>query len=143
MKVILLRDVPRVGKKYEVKNVSDGYARNFLFLRNLAVVASGAREKEYESKRKRVEILKALEETALEKSIEAISGARLTIESPANEEGHLFAAVHEKDISGKIKADLHLDIREDAIEIGEPIKSLGDHVVKAMGKEFTVTIVKK
>ena len=61
MRVILLREVSGVGKKYEVKNVSNGYARNFLFLRNLAVAANEAREKDYESKRKRVEILKALE----------------------------------------------------------------------------------
>lgn len=110
MKVVLLQDVKDIGKKDQVVNVSDGYARNFLLPRKLAKEATAAAMNDVKAKEsakahhKREEI-KAANELKAE-----IDGKEVTIKAKAGKEGKLFGAVTTKDVSAAIKQQLKLDI---------------------------------
>ena len=140
MKVILLRDVPDVGKKYDVKNVKDGYARNFLIVKNLAKLATPAAIKALEVEKKRHEQEKEVQKDLLKINVQKLGEARIAIERKANEKGHLFDAVDPRDLSKILKEKYQLDIPADIIEIENTIKALGEHKFKIGDKEFTLTV---
>lgn len=124
MKVIFLKDVKGKGKKGEVKNVADGYARNYLFKHNLAVEATKAnlkaleKQKESEQKKREEELQEAKK---LKDQLEAIT---VEISAKAGEGGRLFGAVTNKQIADFLKAkNFKIDRRK--IELDEPIRSLG------------------
>lgn len=141
MKIIFLQDVPNVGKKYEVKNVSDGYARNFLFPRKLAEIATSKAIKLFEQKRKRTEEEKKIQEDLLEKNLASLEGIKITIKEKTNEKGHLFATIHPKEIAEAVKTQNHIDIPEDMIELSKPIKERGEYKIKIKDKEFVLEIL--
>lgn len=140
MKVILLKDVPGVGKKYEVKNVSDGYARNFLIPKNLAKIATPAAIKTLEAEKKRREQEKEVQEDLLKINIEKLGETKIVIERKANEKGHLFDSLDSKDISKILKEKYQLDIPVEIIEIENAIKSVGEHEFKIKDKKFVLEV---
>lgn len=124
MKVIFLQDVKGKGKKGEVKNVSDGYARNYLFPNNLAVEATKGNLKELEQQKKATEkkAQKQLEEAKQLK--EKLENEKIEIKAKAGEGGRLFGAVSTKQIADTLKKKGYkVDKRK--IELEEPIRSLG------------------
>lgn len=128
MKVILVRDVARLGRKSEVKEVPSGHAQNFLIPRKLAVPATPEN-----MKRLAAEIGRHSEEEAERKRLfdEALRGlgeTKVLYEAPANKEGHLFKGVNARDIAAKIQA-LGFTIGEDEIVLEHPIKTVGTHSV--------------
>ncbi|WP_280771249.1 50S ribosomal protein L9 [Salipaludibacillus daqingensis] len=129
MKVIFLDDVKGKGKKGEVKNVSEGYARNYLLKNNLAVEANKGNmkslEKKQESEEKQVE--KELERA--EKFKSELENMTIELTAKAGENGRLFGAVTNKQIAEQLKKmDLKIDKRK--IEMDEPIRALGYTNVK-------------
>ncbi len=126
MKVILLQNVSKLGQKGEIKNVSEGYANNFLLPRGLAKFASTNEIKrlQKESQKKEETQMKIQEET--KKILDDISGSKITIKEKANEKGHLFAQVHIKEIADAISKQLGFDISEDWINLKNPIKEIGE-----------------
>jgi large subunit ribosomal protein L9 len=127
MKVILLRDVKDQGKEGDVINVSEGYARNFLFPQNLAVQATDAelrRQREREEKKVR---MKKKELKGAADLAKALDGHEVTIEQKVNEQGTLYAAV-----TGKMIADIlrkeKFDVNESMIEFA-PMKDVGEREV--------------
>ncbi|MEW5907668.1 MAG: 50S ribosomal protein L9 [Patescibacteria group bacterium] len=140
MKVILLQDVPRVGRKYEVKNVNDGYARNFLIPKKLVVIATTANVQAIEKKKKQIAEERAIQEDILTKNIESLDGIKITYKTKANEKGHLFAAIQPEQISKILKEQHHIDIPSEIIELEHPIKSIGEYRIKVRDKQF-ITIV--
>ena len=129
MKVIFLQDVPRVGKKYDVKEVNDGYATNFLLPRKLAVVATPKAVAELETKKKEIAIEREVQESLLLKNLEAIKGKAITMKGKANDKGHLFSAIHVKEIVEAMKTQNHADIGEEFIVLEKPIKEIGEHEI--------------
>ena len=129
MKVIFLQDVPRVGKKYYVKEVHDGYATNFLLPRKLAVVATPKAVAELETKKKEIAIEREVQESLLLKNLEAIKGKAITMKGKANDKGHLFSAIHVKEIVEAMKTQNHADIGEEFIVLEKPIKEIGEHEI--------------
>ncbi len=125
MKVILLQDVKGQGKKDQIVNVSDGYARNFLIPRGLAVEATEvklkdlARQKAYEDKKKLQEEESA---KALAKKLNELT---LKVAGKAGEGGKLFGAVGNKDISEAIEKQCGLVVDKKKIILKEPLKTLG------------------
>ncbi len=97
MKVILLNDVPKIGRKYDIKNVSDGYASNFLFPRKLAQPASADVVSKVESLKAKESSDRKVQEDLLLKNIEFLENARIEFTLPANEKGHLFQGIHQKE----------------------------------------------
>ncbi|MCK5059688.1 MAG: 50S ribosomal protein L9 [Candidatus Pacebacteria bacterium] len=144
MKVVLIKDTPKVGKKYDVKEVAAGYAENFLFPKDLAKPATPAFLARIKVERKQIEAEQKVHEDLLLKNIKDIAEIHITLEEKANEKGHLFAGVHKEEISKAIKEQTHLDILPDFIDLEHPIKEVGEHIitVKAHDKEqaFKLTI---
>lgn len=126
MKVIFLQDVPRVGKKYDVKEMSDGYAVNFLLPRKLAVKATPKATAELEIQKKEIVLEREVQEDLLMKNLEEIKGKTITIKAKADEKGHLFAQVHKKEIINSMKEQNHADIGEEFIILEKPIKTVGE-----------------
>lgn len=129
MKVILLEDVKKLGKKGELVNVSDGYARNYLFVKNLAAEATNSiinemkLQKEADKRRKEEELKEA-------KALgEKIKNQSITIEIKTGEGGKIFGSVSSKEISKAAKEQLDLDIDKKKMQLPEPIKSLGTHII--------------
>lgn len=130
MKVILLQDVKSQGKKDDVIEVNDGYARNFLFPRKLAIEANKANMNELEG-RKSAESYKAAQE--LKKAQEqgaAIDGKTFTIYQKTGAGDKLFGSVTSKEIAEAIKSAADIDVDKKKININEPIKSLGEYKVE-------------
>ncbi|KMK77932.1 50S ribosomal protein L9 [Alkalihalobacillus pseudalcaliphilus] len=124
MKVIFLEDVKGKGKKGEVKNVSEGYARNFLFPKNLAVEANNSNIKDLEAKKKSAnkKVQEELEEAKAYK--EKLEAQEVTIKAKAGEGGRLFGAVSTKQIAETL-ASLKLKVDKRKILLNDPIRSLG------------------
>ncbi len=129
MQVILLKDIENVGKKYEIKEVKNGYARNFLIPQGLAKPATKTAliwletQKEIEAK-KAEEDLKKIQEIA-----SAIDDQEIIIAVKVGEEGQLFESIPSQKISEKLK-ELGFDIKKTQIELLQPIKELGEFPVK-------------
>ena len=133
MKVILLQDVKKVGKKGEVIEASDGYARNYLFPRKLAEEATAnalhvVNAKKENERRKKLAELEAAQKLAAE-----LKGKEVTVKAKAGESGRLFGAITNKEIAAVIKEEFGLDIDKKKIEAN--IKGLGQD--EATVKLFT------
>ena len=141
MKVILQQDVRGQGKKGQLVEVSDGYARNFLLPKKLAVPATAENVntmKQQEKARKAQEAAEKAEAEALSKKLE---GLMVKIPAKAGEGGRLFGAVTAKEISEALAAQHGLTIAKAKLVPDEPIKACGGYQVKAkLGYEVTGTV---
>ncbi|OGJ03772.1 50S ribosomal protein L9 [Candidatus Nomurabacteria bacterium RIFCSPLOWO2_12_FULL_46_14] len=126
MRVIFLQDVPRVGKRHDIKEVNDGYALNFLLPRRLAVLATSKAMIELEIRQKEVIIEREVQESLLLKNLEEIKGKTITIKAKADEKGHLFAQIHKKQIIDSMRSEYHAEISEEFIVLEKPIKEVGE-----------------
>lgn len=129
MKVILVRDVPKLGHKYEVKEVSDGYGRNFLIARGLARVATQKAEEEVARLRTQLLANKEVQHTLLKKDFATLTGTEITLSREANEEGHLFAGIHEADIVEVLAKKTGVRLKPEHIVLSKPIKTIGVHSI--------------
>ncbi|KKQ21333.1 MAG: 50S ribosomal protein L9 [Parcubacteria group bacterium GW2011_GWC1_36_9] len=126
MKVIFLQDVSRIGKKYDIKEVNDGYAMNFLLPRKLVVTATPRAVAELEMRKKEIVLKREVQENLLLKNLEEIKGKVVTIKGKANDKGHLFSAIHKKEIIEEMKKQLNAEISEEFIILEKPIKEIGE-----------------
>lgn len=94
MKIILLKDIAKLGRKYDVKNVSDGYALNLLIPKGAAVAATPDALKRLEAERSKIEGERKVQEELIAKNISGLQDVTLTIVGKANDKGHLFAGLH-------------------------------------------------
>lgn len=134
MKVILLKDVPRVGRKHEVKEVSPGFARTMLLSRSLAVPATPAALEEMKRRRAAEAGHMAVEHELAEKAAEVLEGTTITLRGRAGGkagEGHLFAALHAEDVAAAIKREKNINLSPSAIILDKPLKEVGFHKAKA------------
>ena len=146
MKVIFLKDVPRVGKKYDVKEVNDGYAMNFLLPRKLAEPATAKALVNLETHKKEIQIEREVQESLLLKNLEEIKGKVLHIKARADDKGHLFSGIHNKEIVEAMHAEHHADIGEEFIALEKPIKEVGEFdvpiVIKGKKSSFKLVVEK-
>ena len=129
MKVILLKDIQDLGKKYDIKEVKNGYARNFLIPQDLAKTATKQALKWLETKKESLE--KEVEED-LKKEQEIAStldGLELSIPVKVGKEGQLFESINGQKIADKLK-EMGYDIKKSKIILEEPIKILGEFPIK-------------
>ena len=129
MKVILLQDVKGQGKKGDIVNVSEGYAKNFLFLRKLAKEADAATLRQIENKKESEAFHFAEDKKKAEETKAFLADKKIVFKTTGGADGRLYGAVTSKDISDKIKADLGLDIDKRLISVNETIKTTGEYTV--------------
>lgn len=130
MKVILLADVKGQGKKGDLINTSDGYARNFLFPRKLAKPADAGSIKEIETKKESEAFHLAEEKKKANETKEFLSDKKLVFKTTGGADGRLYGAVTSKDISEKIEAELGLKVDKRQITLSDNIKTTGEYTVK-------------
>jgi len=129
MKVILLEDVKGQGKKDDIINVSDGYARNFLFPKKLALEVNEHILQEAKSK-KTAQENKALKEKDLAKKLaQEIAALEVVVYARCGEGGKLFGSVTAKEITESLKHNHKVELDKRKIVLDEPIKTLGSHVL--------------
>lgn len=129
MKVVLLKDVPKIGRKGEIKDVSDGFAKNMLIRKGLAVLATKeaqdkvAREQRDHSEAKQRAIKKAQDQKSeLERRV-------FTVKVKTGDKGQIFGGVHEKDIAAAIFQKTKIELDKSGIDAHRGIKQLGEHII--------------
>ena len=141
MKVIFNTDVRGQGKKGEMKEVSDGYARNYLMPRGLASPATADAVNALKLKEKAKAAQIAKEKAQAEENAKKLGGVQVIIKAKAGNAGKLFGAVTSQEISDALKAQFDIDIEKNKIVQAEPIKTFGSFSVKAkLGYEVSGTI---
>lgn len=143
MKVIFLHDVPRVGRKLEVKEVNDGYAMNFLLPRKLAEAATPKAVADLERRKKAIAIEREIQEELLLKNLEEIKGKTVTIKANADDKGHLFSAIRAKTIAEAMKSSHQADISEEFIALEKPVKEIGEFDIPILikGKKSSFKLI--
>ena len=134
MKVILLKDVKGIGRRFEEKNVADGFAINKLLPQKLAVAATGTGAAQVKQLKEQDAAHRAGELKKQELSLAQVAGKNITLKMKANEQGHLF----QKITAAKIAETTNLD--EDLIELKEPIKQLGTYEIPVGKTKFTLVV---
>ncbi|KUO72303.1 MAG: 50S ribosomal protein L9 [Clostridia bacterium BRH_c25] len=130
MKVVLLQDVKDLGKKGELVNASDGYARNFLFPRKLAVEATAGKLKEIEDKRSSQKNKKENELKAAKELADKLSKVEISFRTKAGENGKLFGSITSKDVADAIKAQQKIAVDKKKVILHEAIKAIGTYQVE-------------
>ena len=139
MKVILLKDVKGTGKKGEMKEVSDGYARNFLLPKKMAIVADNTAVKELNEKNKAAENKAQKEYEAAVELGKKMEEMNIVMYSKAGDGGRLFGSITSKDIAEQLKKQHDIVVDKRKVLLNEPIRVLGSTNVeiKIHGKVIT------
>ena len=141
MKVILQQDVKGQGKRGQLVNVSDGYARNFLFPKNLAVPANADNMNKMIMQDKAKKAQMAAEKAEAQAIAEKIKSCTVKLTARAGSGGRLFGAVTSKEIADALKEQYGLEISKAKLVQEEPIKSFGTYELKCkLGYEVTGTV---
>jgi large subunit ribosomal protein L9 len=143
MQVILRTDVPELGKRGDMLEVADGYARNYLVPKGLAMKATAGATAQAASMRRARDLRDAQDRAAAESLATALVPKVITVTARAGSEGRLFGSVTAGDIAMAIAAQTNVQIDRRKLVLSEPIKSLGTHVVPAKlhaDVEFPVTV---
>jgi large subunit ribosomal protein L9 len=147
MKVILQQDVAKVGKEGEVITVADGYARNYLLPRNLAVAAAGGALKAHQVRTAREDAKSAELKTQAEQAATALTDKTVKVEAKAGETDRLYGSITAQDIADSIKKSLGVTVDKRKVHLADPIKSLGTYTVpvklhRDIAVNLTVEVVK-
>ena len=129
MKVVLLSDVKGHGKKGELCNVSDGYARSFLFPKKLAVEADNAALNELKNREQAAAHHKQEEINAANATAKALNGKEVVIKAKAGSNGKLFGSVTSKEIAAEIKNKLGIEIDKKKMSVAD-IKNFGEYTAE-------------
>ena len=129
MKVILLQDVKALGKKGEVVNVNDGYARNFILPKKLGVEANGKNLNDLKLQKNNEAKVAQEHLDAAKKLAEDLRAGKVVLTMKVGEGGRTFGSVSSKEIAEAVKEQMHLDIDKKKIQLKEQIKTLGTHIV--------------
>ncbi len=129
MKVILLQDIKGVGKKDQIINANDGYARNYLFPKKLAVEATAGNLGNLKSKQESNQYRKSLQKEEAIELASKLKDITLTIKVKAGENGKIFGGVTAKEISENLKAQYSIEVDKKKINLVETIKVIGTKTV--------------
>ena len=148
MKVVLKTDLKNIGKKDELVNVSDGYARNYLIPRGLAVVADASAMSAIKSKNEAIEHRKQVELENARQIASIINGNSIKIESKAGSSGKLFGSITSKEIAAALKEQYDVDLDKRKIELESDIKSFGTYsatvkIISGVSADIYIIVTEK
>ena len=137
MKVILLKDVKKMGRAHETIEVSDGHAINFLIPQKLAIAATPAASRQAEVYKAKGAASKEVQMHLLEQNLATLAEARIVLTMKANEQGHLFESVGEEEILAAVKEQTSVELPDGVIRLEKHIKELGTYDIPvSAGKDF-------
>ncbi len=142
MKVILTQDIKGVGKKDEIINANDGYARNFLFPKKLAVEANIKNMSLLQGRKDSANYKKEQEKEKANEIKEKLSKIMLTIKVKAGENGKIFGSITSKEIASEIKSQYNIEIDKKKINLKDSIKELGTFNVEIKLYEGIIATVR-
>jgi len=128
MKIILLRDVEKLGKKYDVKDVADGHARNFLIPQGLAKPATEVALREIETEKATAELAAELDLKKTEETVQELDGQEIEIQAKIGDDGKLFGSITPLKITKAIQ-EKGFDIKKNQVKLEEPIKEVGEYEI--------------
>jgi len=143
MKVILRSDMTKVGKRGDIVEVAEGYARNYLLPKGLALVATDGAVSQAASMRRARDLRDAKDREAAETIAKVLVSRTIAITAKSGTEGRLFGSVTASDVAEAVHAQTGIDIDRRKLHIGDPIKTLGTHSVTVRlhsDVEFPVTV---
>jgi large subunit ribosomal protein L9 len=147
MKIILLKDIPKVGKRYETKEIAEGYALNLLIPKGLAIVATADAVKRISTEKAKADGERRVHEELLSKNLKELDGASITIAERANEKGSLFAGIHKAELAPHIQSQTRIQIAPEYIVLDKPIKETGEYVIQVKvgdkSAKFKLTVTAK
>ena len=129
MRVILKKDVNKIGKDGELLEVSDGYARNFLFPRGLAEEATAGKIADLKARQQSLKNREAKEKQAAEKDKKLLQGKEIRVAASAGESGKLFGSVTATQVAEALSAQYMIKVDKRDIKLAEPVKQPGNHAV--------------
>lgn len=129
MKIVFLQNLKGVAKIGDIKNLNDGYARNFLLPKNLAKPATAETVKQAETIKQKMGEAYVTTRKEAEEMAKKLEGFILEMAEDANEEGHLYGSINEKKIVQALKKE-KMNISEDQINLPEHIKTVGEHEIE-------------
>lgn len=146
MQIVLLEDVKSLGKKGQIVNVNDGYARNFILKKNLGVEATAKNLNDLKLQKANAEKIAAEQLAAAKELAEKLEGMSVTLSMKAGEGGKAFGSVSGKEIAAAAKEQLNLEIDKKKLVLPEAIKTFGTHEVpvklhKDVTGKLTVKVV--
>jgi large subunit ribosomal protein L9 len=130
MKVILIKDVKKIGKKYDIKDVADGHALNMLIPNGLAIPATSGNLNMIETKKKGDMLETAKTEAEIQKALNDIKGISIEMTGKVNDKGHLFAGIHKTEILEAVKKQKGINITAEHVILEKPIKEVGEQAIK-------------
>ena len=140
MKVIFLKDVGGVGQRGTIKDISDGYAQNFLIPNGLAEQATAEKITAHQKAQERETETRAKEAETLETSVKSLEGGKIEITVRATEKGGLFKAIGVADIVRAVREQKEKEVPAENVELEKPIKEVGEHTIKITFGEVKVEI---
>ncbi|MEA4869696.1 50S ribosomal protein L9 [bioreactor metagenome] len=142
MKLLLEQDVKGTGKKGEIVDVSDGYARNFLLPRKLATPADAQSVNAANIQKSAAAHRKFQAGVAARELAKQLDGAVVTVKAKVGDNGHLFGAITGKEISAALKEQRQVDVDKKKIALNDPIRALGEYNIRVSIYENTFANVK-
>lgn len=129
MKVILTKDVEHLGLKGDVVDVADGFARNYLVPKNLAIKATSGSLRQADALRAAREEAERRARSDAEQLAQALSGTRVVVAARAGDEGRLYGSIGPGDVAEAIRKFTGVDVERKAVLVAEPIREIGLHEV--------------
>ena len=129
MKVILTEDVKSLGKKGEIVNVSDGYARNFILKTNKGIEATAKNLNDLKLKKANADKVAQEQYEAAQELGKKIAAGQIVVKIKTGEGGRTFGSVSSKEIAAEVKVQMNLEIDKKKIQVKEAINTLGTHIV--------------
>jgi large subunit ribosomal protein L9 len=133
----------KVGRRYDVKEVAGGYARNYLVPNQLAEIATDANQKAIKESQRHQQEQKEKREKQLAEDLKKLAGKKITLEEKASETGSLYAGIGKDEIISKLRQEESVELEEEHLALEGPIKELGEHQVAIhVGEESAEVTVK-
>ncbi len=142
MQVILKQDIPKVGHRFDVVTVSNGYANNFLFPQKLAEPALPHKVAELEKLKAKAKAEEEAKTAELKEKLEKINDTEIEMEAKSDEQGHLYKKINSKDIVETMKEKADIDLPETAILLDSPLTETGEHEIniEIVDEKITITL---
>lgn len=140
----MLKDARGIGRANEIVETADGFALNYLIPKKLAVVATTGAANTASARKAHVDERRALEAKLVQQNLATLAEARVVVQAKANEKGHLYDAVGEKEIAAAVKEQVNIELPHGAIGIEKPFKEVGEFTVPVSAGdsfgEFTLIV---
>ncbi len=145
MKVILIKDTKKLGKKFDIKDVADGFALNSLIPQGFAIAGTPSNLKSIEERKKKDTMMSEEFKETFEYALAKLPDGKLHIKAKVNDKGHLFAGITKEKVIEEFKKETGIVLNNEHFELEKPLKEVGEHVIeiKINSNKYKLTVFVK